>query len=156
MRKPKPARSPSEPRARDLAQNLRKAGLKATRPRITILHFLFHNHGPFTIDEMRQEQGRKALDVTTLYRTTTILERAGLVDRCDFGDGLARFEFHHPADSSRHHHHIVCKICRCVLEVNFCLSKAWQKVLVQMGYTDLSHTLEFFGKCRKCQQTARA
>jgi Fur family ferric uptake transcriptional regulator len=87
-----------------------------------------------------------------VYRTTTSLEKAGMIARCDFGDGLARYEFQGESDLMEHHHHVICRECKTVTSLEICLDDSWKKALSKMGYTQPSHTLEFFGTCKDCQK----
>jgi Fur family ferric uptake transcriptional regulator len=137
----------------DFVDLLRKASLKATKSRLSIIGFLFHKHGPFTPDEIFQNVGKEDVDLTTVYRTVTALEKIGILVRCEFGDGVARFEFPGNIDMSEHHHHVICRRCKKVTALELCLSDKWKKTLAQMGYTELSHTLEFFGVCQACETT---
>jgi Fur family ferric uptake transcriptional regulator len=137
----------------DFAELLRDAGLKATQPRLTIIRFLFHEHGPFTPDEIFHKVGADDMDLTTVYRTTTSLEKAGMISRCEFGDGLARYEFRGESDLMEHHHHVICRECKNVTTLEICLDDSWKKALIKMGYTNPSHALEFFGTCKSCQKS---
>lgn len=139
----------------DFANLLRESGLKATQPRLAILDFLFHQHGPFTPDEIFHSVGAKDLDLTTVYRTTSALEKIGMLTRCDFGDGIARYELRGNEEAIEHHHHVICRGCRKITSLEICLADGWKKTLASMGYADPGHALEFFGTCRSCQQGAR-
>lgn len=133
---------------------LRDAGLKATKQRLAIVDFLFHEHGPFTPDEIFQKVGDEGFDLTTVYRTTGALEKAGMLTRCEFGDGIARYEFRGNVELSEHHHHVICRECKKVTPIEVCLSDSWKKELAKMGYADPGHSLEFFGTCKACQKPA--
>ena len=77
--------------------------------------------------------------------------KPGLVERFDFGDGVARFELsgHHSTD---HHHHLICRKCDDVVEIEECfIEELQQKLAKQHGYADVTHKLEFFGLCPSCQ-----
>lgn len=50
-----------------------------------------------------------------------------------------------------HHHHIVCRTCGKIENVEACILGELEKMLAQKGYTDLSHSLEFFGVCESCR-----
>ena len=139
----------------DFVGLLRDAGLKATKPRLAIIDFLFHKHGPFTPDEIFQNVSGDEVDLTTIYRSTTALEKAGMLTRCEFGDGIARYEYRGNVDVSEHHHHVICRQCKKVTPLEICLTDTWEKVLAKMGYSDPGHTLEFFGVCRGCQKGTR-
>jgi len=112
---------------------------------------LIRNHGPFTIDEIRQHLHRKTCDRVTIYRSIAAFEKLGLVRRCDFGDAKWRYEY----VDNRHHHHLICKKCRRVESIDECTVDRLSKILATRGYAEISHNLEFFGICPACQRRRR-
>ena len=88
-------------------QELRKAGLKVTLPRLKILEIL-ENSEPRHMsaeDIYRQllETGED-IGLATVYRVLTQFEAAGLVTRHNFEGGHSVFEM----DDGEHHDHMVC------------------------------------------------
>jgi Fur family transcriptional regulator, ferric uptake regulator len=94
------------------------------------------------------------MDLTTVYRTTHSLEIAGMIMRCEFGDGVARFEYQADGQMMEHHHHVICRECKTVAPLELCLPENWKRVLTKMGYANPGHALEFFGVCKSCQKSA--
>jgi Fur family ferric uptake transcriptional regulator len=90
-------------------------------------------------------------DLVTVYRTLESMEALELVRRCDFGDGAYRYEFNH----AEHHHHIICRSCRSVQVLERCVAETLESVARQLGYAQVSHTLEVFGICPECQKQPR-
>ena len=128
---------------------LQRAGLRRTKPRETLLSHLIREHGPYSIDEIFQGLKKKDLDVVTVYRSVLAFEKIGLVRRCDFGDGVARYEFQ--SDPKHHHHHIICKSCRQMENLESCKLPELEAQAKDLGYSDLTHSLEFFGTCKSCK-----
>lgn len=128
---------------------LAQASLRATQPRIAILKTLIADHGPFSVDEVRSRAGSRGLDRVTVYRCLAAFEDIGLVQRCEFGDSVSRYEY---SGGEHHHHHVVCKRCRKAESIEDCIPKAMLNAVRLMGYADVSHSLEFFGVCKKCQE----
>ncbi|MGZ6404293.1 MAG: Fur family transcriptional regulator, partial [Bdellovibrionota bacterium] len=87
--------------------DLKKSQLKLTIPRKAILKVLVEEHGPFTAEEVHKRISRRVCDLATVYRTLASLDEAGLLRRCEFGDGSARYELAEAENT--HHHHLVCK-----------------------------------------------
>lgn len=90
----------------DKNQELRKAGLKVTLPRVKILQVL-ERHAD---DHLSAEDVYKALieadedvGLATVYRVLTQFEAAGLVDKHNFDGGHAVFEL----STEEHHDHMV-------------------------------------------------
>jgi len=137
------------PNRRDEAiTQLKECGLKVTRPRITLLRFLIENHGPFTTEEVHERLKKQRCDLVTVYRCLAALEKHGIVRRCDFGVGPVRFEYQERGGG--HHHHIICRECRKVENLDYCIVESIEKLIKQQGYSNIRHSLEFFGTCATC------
>lgn len=122
--------------------------LRRTQPRIAILELLTQEHGPFSIEQIRTRIKKVELDVVTVYRCLAAFEKIRIVRRCDFGDGVARYEFQSSED--HHHHHIVCVSCRKSETLDSCSLPKLDHAVRKLGYTDITHRLEFFGRCPEC------
>jgi Fur family ferric uptake transcriptional regulator len=131
---------------------MREAGQRITGARRSILRMLIDEHGPFGAEEVHRRLPEGECDLVTVYRTLTAMEELGLVRRCDFGDGTYRYEFNH---AGHHHHHVICRVCRKVRVIDVCVVDALERIAQEMGYTDVTHTLELFGVCPECQVLAR-
>ena len=133
---------------------LRSAGLKVTPIRVAILEFLTKSHGPFTIQQifqgLKSNKSLKSLDLVTVYRNMEKFVSAKLVTECLFADGTPRFEIE---DSNKHHHHLVCTSCKRIDPIFYCPVKISIPDEMTKGYSNLTHTLEFYGICRKCQRS---
>ncbi len=127
---------------------LQAASLRKTQSRVELLKALIAQHGPFSVEELHQQVKFKKVDLATVYRCLTVFESVGLVKRCDFGDGVARYEIHH--GSSHHHHHVICKICRKSENIDDCEVQRLEQLVLSKGYSQITHYLEFFGICQKC------
>jgi Fur family ferric uptake transcriptional regulator len=139
--------TPDDPLAEAL-HTLRESGQRVTGARRSILAVLLAEHGPFTAEEIHQRLPAGECDVVTVYRTLPAMEELALLRRCDFGDGVHRYEFNH---AGHHHHHIICRTCRSVQVLDGCVADALERTAREMGYAQVSHTLEIFGVCPQCQ-----
>ena len=128
-------------------QSLQGAKLKITQPRLAILNILIRHHGPFTSDEIHKEINNY-VDKVTVYRCLDTFHETGIVRRCDFGNGPVRFEYQ--GAGAMHHHHIICRKCRKVKNLQRCLVENIEAFLSRSGYTNITHSLEFFGTCSEC------
>jgi len=156
----KPKHQHDAPSLEHAFETMKNAKLKRTKSREAILKHLVENHGPFSAKELQQALKRRAkgaptnsdLDTVTTYRCLASFEEAGLVRRCDFGDGVSRFELR--GDSDHHHHHVICVECRKIEKLEDChLDKLEEKVKA-LGYSGVKHVLEFTGLCRSCARKA--
>lgn len=102
----------------------------------------------WSIDELH-ETVRASLgsaDYSSVFRAVSQLERQGVVDKIDLGEGHARFEMR---DS--HHEHVRCERCGRVEEVPGCvLDDAAAQVQKATGFRVLSHSVVFDGLCAGC------
>ena len=127
--------------------NLKKAGLKATLPRLKILGILEAARDR----HMTAEDVYKALlaageevGVATVYRVLTQFESAGLIIRHNFGD-RAIYEL----NQGGHHDHIVCVKCGKVFEFfDNTIEKRQRQVADDAGFVIEDHTLYLYGVCQ--------
>ncbi len=127
---------------------LNSHSLKVTKPRIEIMKILKSNHKPLTISEISGKLTNKKTDLVTVYRTMNLFEELGIVNQIDFKDEFKRYELIY---DRHHHHHIVCRKCRKVENVETCLLDGFEKLLLKTGYSEITHSLEFFGICGSCK-----
>ncbi len=133
-----------------LAEIIRKAGFRATEPRLLVLSFLKKVEYPVGIKEIIAGVGRKNVDQVTIYRMLDAFKKAGIVVQVDFQHGRAYFEL---KDAKHDHHHIVCTGCDRVEDFTGCdYNKLADKALSQTkGFAKVTnHSVELFGLCNSC------
>jgi Fe2+ or Zn2+ uptake regulation protein len=107
------------------------------------------DHHAWSLDELLAtvREDIRSADFSTVFRAIGNLERSGLVDRVDIGDGKARYESHR-----EHHEHVRCTSCGRVDEVPGCvLEQATATVQLQTGFRISDHQLVFSGTCPDCR-----
>jgi len=136
----------------ELKDILSKKSLRITQPRLEILKVLKDCHKPVTISEMQKKLGNKLgekkIDQATIYRTMDSFLKKRIVATYDFKDNFTRYEMIVDRD---HHHHVVCKKCGKVENIEDCFSNEIEKDLKKKGYEEITHYMEFFGICEKCK-----
>ncbi|WP_413561290.1 Fur family transcriptional regulator [Bdellovibrio sp. HCB209] len=134
-----------------LEERVRKAGMKLTQQRSQMLKILLHHPEPISADEIFKKIGGKdaGVDLVTVYRILKKFEETLLVNRLEFGDGVARFEL--TLESGHHHHHVICRNCQRVEALHICDLDQHIQMVEKMGYKQVSHRLDFFGLCSQCQ-----
>lgn len=130
---------------------LRKAGLRRTRTRESVLHLLSEAGRPLTHQEISSHFGAEGLDRVTLYRTLATLQKAGLVHSVQGMDGVWRYCFHgndHPGCPGNHPH-FLCLRCggMCCL-----LGQTLPLVSVQPGVRVTGKQLVVYGRCTACEK----
>lgn len=122
---------------------------RITEPRLDILGILKENHNPLTISEIHSKLKNKKTDLATVYRTINLFAELRVVNEIDFKDEFKRYELIY---DRHHHHHIVCRKCKNVENVETCVLDDLENLLKKKGYSEITHSLEFFGICRNCRQ----
>ena len=141
---------PEPRRAAPLEGNeLRKAGLKVTIPRLRILDILEGSPARHLSAEdiyKRLVDSHEEIGLATVYRVLTQFEAAGLVTRHHFENGMAVFELNQGA----HHDHILCLDCGRVEEfVDGEIETRQQQVAAERGFKLHDHALALYGECTK-------
>ena len=134
------------------SQDLQKAGLKATLPRLKILKFLEETeHRHMSAEDVYKamlEQGEE-IGLATIYRVLTQFESAGLVTRHHFEGGHSVFEL----DQGHHHDHILCVKCGKVDEfLDETIEERQKMIAKDKGYAITDHSLYIYGVCPDCQK----
>jgi len=85
----------------------------------------------------------------TVFRAVETLVRMGVLNRIDFADGSHSYR----ACGDQHHHHLICKKCHRVVDVEVCIP---ERQLIEIGeendFDIEDHSLAFFGICADCRK----
>lgn len=132
-------------------QDIRKAGLKVTLPRMKILQVLEKEKRHHLSAE---DIYRKLIDLeedvglATVYRVLTQFEQAGIITRHNFEGGHSVFELR----QGEHHDHLVCVKCGRVEEFIDEVIEQRQSIIAEnAGYKMTDHSLNIYGLCDYCQ-----
>lgn len=130
-------------------QELRKAGLKITLPRLKILEILENSKlRHMSAEDIYRELIRADEDIglATVYRVLTQFEAARLVTRHNFEGGHSVFEL----DDGEHHDHMVCVDSGDVVEfVSPEIERLQMEIAAKHGYELLDHSLVLYVKVKK-------
>ncbi len=128
-------------------QDIRKAGLKVTLPRVKILEILESSESRhMTAEDVYKQLLERGEDIglATVYRVLTQFVNAGLAEKHHFEGGQAVFEL----DRGRHHDHIVCQQCGRVEEfVDDTIEKCQRQIADKKGFEIMDHSLIIYGRC---------
>ena len=134
--------------------DLRRAGLKATLPRLRILEILETSEDRHVSAEDVYRAlltAGESIGLATVYRVLTQFEQAGLVIRHNFDSGSAGSAVFELA-AGEHHDHLVCVRCNQVTEfVDEVIEKRQRKIAAEAGYSMTDHSLIIYGVCADCQ-----
>jgi Fur family ferric uptake transcriptional regulator len=124
--------------------------LRLSYPRLLIYQELSSLKSPSSPQEIYQCLLRKQrrIGLTSIYRALDLFESLGIVFKIINGSGV-KYKL---CEIEDHHHHIICKACGDVVELNFCDISDWsKKVTESTGYQVVDHQLNFYGFCKACK-----
>ncbi|WP_432834757.1 Fur family transcriptional regulator [Dactylosporangium sp. CA-092794] len=130
---------------------LRSRGLRVTRPRLAVLEVLESSRGHLDVEEIaaRVRQRLDAVSTQAVYDVLSALSRAGLARRIEPAGSPARYE----ARVGDNHHHVVCRGCGEIADVDCAVGDAPCLTPSQAhGFVLDEAEVTFWGLCPACQR----
>ena len=128
------------------SNELRKAGLKVTLPRVKILRILeTSGQRHLSAEDVYKVllESNEDVGLATVYRVLTQFESAGLVKKHNFDESRSVFEI----DRGEHHDHMVCVETGKVIEFhNEKIEQLQQQIAKEHGYNLVEHSLVLYVK----------
>ena len=136
------------------ADRLRSAGLRVTSARLAILDAVRAGDHPGTEDIARSARERVGhVTLQAVYEALNALAAAGLVRRIEPAGSPARYE----PRVGDNHHHIVCRGCAAVVDVDCVIGHApCIEPAATAGFVIDEAEVTFWGLCASCQALASA
>ncbi|MEQ8199850.1 MAG: Fur family transcriptional regulator [Syntrophomonadaceae bacterium] len=134
----------------DLERYLTSQGYKLTRNRRIILQGLLNKAGWSNAREIHAYvlAHNNKVNFSTIYRNLDALTSIGLLCRVERPDAVNYYTLNH---ASGHHHHLICKSCHKICELEFCpLSLIDPEAL--HNFTEVECKFDLYGFCRECQE----
>lgn len=136
-----------------ICQKLQEKEYKLTPQRKTILKVLLDNEEKhLSAEDIYQivKHHYPEIGLATVYRTLELLADIDILQKMNFDDGKARYEF--SSHDEHHHHHLICLKCGKVIEFNDDLLDVLEKTISEKkDFEVLDHKLKFYGYCSKCK-----
>lgn len=131
-----------------ILDELKRRGLRQSRIRKILVNIFANSSQPISAVDLL-EKNKVSANKTTIYRELYTLVSQKILSEIDFGDGIKRYEL----SGGTHHHHLICTNCKKIEDVDLKtdLDKEEQRVEKETGFKIKSHSLEFFGLCKNCQ-----
>jgi Fur family ferric uptake transcriptional regulator len=132
---------------------LRGSGHKMTPQRMMVLTSLRHADKHLSAAQIfeRVKAAYPYVDISTVYRTLTVLKDLRLISETHMGGGDATFEW----VNSEPHHHIICRSCHSVVELDHTyLTRFGEALRRDLGFEAEIDHFAVFGLCAQCA-TAR-
>lgn len=133
---------------RNYERELRKRGIRVTRPRKIILGILSEmDDHPDALEIFRRASAMdSSISLSTVYRTMKLLGDLGAIHRHAFEGGPWRFE----QASGEHHDHLIDVESGDVIEFHSeRIEQLQDEIACSLGYEILHHRLELYGRKRK-------
>ena len=151
---PPPAGRPADPApAPEPAARIRAAGLRVTAPRLAVLAALSeggHQSAEQVIAAARARLG--AVSTQAVYDVLNALVTAGLAARIEPAGSPALFELR----AGDNHHHVVCRDCGAVADVDCAVGAApCLDPVTTSGFVVERAEVTYWGQCPECRKTSR-
>ncbi len=138
-----------------LMEDFRQRGYRLTPQREMILLAIHESEGHVSAEELyeRVKAQNPCVDISTIYRTLELLKELRFVNEVNLGHGCVRYE----QAAGEPHHHLICKRCGNVLEMEHDLiAPLHSQLLERYGFqADLSH-IAISGLCQTCRADSEA
>ena len=118
-------------------------GLRMTEQRRVIARVLSVSNDHPEVEELHRRACEidKGISIATVYRTVSLLEEAGIIERHDFRDGRSRFE----ELSDEHHDHLIDMQSGKVVEfTDPRIEELQREIADNLGYKLVDHRLELY------------
>lgn len=132
-------------------RHLAEREIRYTSGRRSVVTTLVRVDGPESAADLHR---RMDVPLSSLYRSLTVLDEAGILERHHDADGLARFEL--AEWLTGHHHHLVCVSCGSVSDIDIPPSKEdsvrrlVSDIAALGSFQATDHALEIEGRCVRC------
>jgi Fur family ferric uptake transcriptional regulator len=138
---------------RQVETRLGSHGIRCTKGRRAVVAALAGADGPKSADELHRDLDA-VVPLSSLYRSLTVLEQAGVVAPHHGTKRLTRYEI--AEWLAGHHHHLVCTHCGQVEDVEISandeerLRSVIDHVSAAASFSPSDHSLEITGRCTRC------
>ncbi len=139
---------------REVETRLRDRDVRYTRGRRVVVAALNMAEGPMSAAELHQQIGSD-LPLSSLYRTLSVLEEAGVVMPHYGPHAVTRFEL--AEWLTGHHHHLVCVECGTVDDIDVPqpyedeVRRLVDEIAEMASFDPSGHVLEIEGRCSRCR-----
>lgn len=131
-----------------MSQQIKKAGLKVTGPRMKILEIMERETSGNDVHLSAEDVYKillandEDIGLATVYRVLTQFEQAGILKRHNFEGNHSVFEI----DNGDHHNHLICvKTGKVVEFYDDVIAKRQKEIAAEHNFTLEDHSLVLFG-----------
>jgi Fur family transcriptional regulator, ferric uptake regulator len=141
------------PLTQKVERRLRDKDIRYTPARRAVVNALGDSDGPRSAADLSVHL-IDVVPLSSLYRSLSVLEDAGVVTTHHSTKGLTRYEL--AEWLTGHHHHLVCVECGQVedIEIPERFERQVEEVVREIGsavsFSPINHALEIAGRCKNC------
>jgi len=134
---------------------LKARGHRLTKVRRAVAGVFLKNPAPLSVPQVMAALKTLGVssDRTTVYREVEFLRRQDILGEVNLGTGIRCYEIRrHSRHHHLHHHHLMCIRCNGVecVELETCIETEERRILNNMNFKVLNHSLNFYGICARC------
>ena len=136
-----------------MINKLKERDFRITPQRLAVLRILAESEGhPSVEDIFRQVKPIfPTTSLATIYKTVNLLKNIGEVVELDFSEESNRYDGNRPYP----HPHLICTKCKTVVDPDMVtISDLSEELAKKTGYEIVTHRLDFFGICPRCQKNS--
>ena len=133
-----------------ILDKLKEKGHRITPQRLVILRTLVESQNHPSVEDIfaKVRVHFPTTSLATVYKTISVIKELGEVLELEFSSGHNRYDGHKPYP----HPHLLCVKCKKIVDPELSsLAHLTQELVSDTGYRILSHRLDFYGICPKCQ-----
>jgi Fe2+ or Zn2+ uptake regulation protein len=133
----------------ELIEHFRAQGLKVTPQRELVFRLLENNTGHPTADSVYAAAAATmpTISLKTVYQVLNDLRELGEIQTIEVGTGAIRFD-----PNTGEHHHLVCRSCGLVRDIDVDASELSVPRARRLGYTIEAVEVTFRGVCADCRR----
>lgn len=139
---------------REVERRLSENDVRYTKGRHRVVGALAGADGPLSAAELYEAVGR-ALPLSSIYRSLTVLEEVGVLSPHNSSKGITRYELAEWLKG--HHHHLICIECGSVEDISVTpeqevdVERLVEEISAPASFVPLNHVLEIEGRCQRCR-----
>lgn len=138
------------PLTEESARNLlSENGINKTKGKIKILQEISQSPTPLSVTEIHSKM-QDSCDVSTVFRSVSQFKEKNLIREVNLDEGFFRYEMSSLEKGLHHHHHVRCRVCGDIKNIDKCDLALFEKAIAKLGFKEMEHKLEFTGVCSFC------
>lgn len=138
-------------RLQQMIERLKERDCRITPQRYAVLHVLANSSDHPSAESIHAQliEHYPTMSLATVYKTIHLLKREGEILELEFSDLGNRYDGRKPYP----HPHVICTGCGKIIDPShFDLNEITRKMMEETGFKIMTHRLDFYGLCPKCQE----